>query len=124
MQAQQSTTETVMKSPSLVLIPREDPLPTTIFGVIALTLGLIFIVALMTLLSALMPKSRSRELVSRNRLVSGHAGYSSRIYGRPSPRMADCPPRKEKDLNEVSLAMRLAPISWIFVLETRFTLRR
>jgi hypothetical protein len=60
MQAQQSTTETVMTSPSMVLIPREDPLPKMIFVVIALVLGVIFFVALMTLLSALMPSIRSR----------------------------------------------------------------
>jgi hypothetical protein len=52
--------QTVVTSPSYVLVPREDPLQKILFVVIVLVLGVMFFLALMTVLSAVLPRLRQR----------------------------------------------------------------
>lgn len=60
MAAESTVAQTVVTSPSYVLVPREDPLQKILFVVIVLVLGVVFFVALMTVLSAVLPRLRER----------------------------------------------------------------
>lgn len=76
-----------MTSASMVLIPREDPLGKLIFVVVVLALGLVFFIALMTLLSAMMPGTvrRSREMLERTPGRAFLAGLlASAVFGGPA----------------------------------------
>lgn len=73
-----------MTSASMVLIPREDPLGKLIFVVVVLALGLVFFVALMTLLAAMMPGTvrRSRDALERTPVRAFLVGLAvSAIFG-------------------------------------------
>ncbi|MBM3789456.1 MAG: hypothetical protein FJW35_03790, partial [Acidobacteria bacterium] len=56
-----------MTSASMVLIPRDDPVGKLVFVVIVLALGLLFFVALMALLTALMPRASARNRAALER---------------------------------------------------------
>ena len=66
----------MMTGASPVLVPREDPVGKILFAVVALTFGLAFFVALMTLMAAVM-----RGQTSRCRAVLQETPYRALITG-------------------------------------------